>query len=257
MGTKNHEPRRRCDMEVVVRSDYDQKTGFITHIVDLGGRIEKRMYSAVHCGMSWPSATSPGYYIIIGEPVPAEALGTRFVGKKPPRGKLQVFCERNIESLLLRDLAVHLKDDCTRFGASGIFAEIDLAEDQSFRDERAILFRELLQDVGCPASLQRAPYTSGTTGVARAKDLQLSLSLVDNWLHDDRLALPEDSLARVQLRSVVREDLADAEVEPRVHAIRAVGHALAIFEQSNPFGLAGRFTPTRTHRVSRRTASRW
>jgi hypothetical protein len=237
--------------EMVVESKRDHRSGIITHTVDVEGKIEHRKYCGINAGLSWPTATSPGYYTILAEQSINEGA-TRFEGIEQPRGKLQLLLERSVKSLFLTDLASQLADDCNRLGAGGIFAEIEVAENGSFRDERACLFREFLQKAGCRASLQRAPYLNGTTGAGRVEDLGLSLAILSFWLQENRLELPEGSLAREQLRAVTREDLADPEGEPRLFAVRALGHAVALFHKSSPYGLAGRYRSPVSRRPYRR-----
>lgn len=232
-------------MEVVIEAQRDRKSGVVTHKVHGDGKIEERRFRAIYAGLSWPNASSPGYYVIAGE-LAVDEGPTRFDGIVPPRGKLQVLCERTVDSPFLNELAARLSDDCARLGCLSVYAEIELAEDQSFRDERACLFRELLQGQKSEVSLQRAPYTGASTGAARGEALQLSLSIVAQWLRGGELELPEDCLAREQLRAVTREDLDDPEVEPRLFAARALGHCVGTFNKLG--GHSGVFTPTRRGR---------
>ena len=241
--------------EFVVENKRDSRTGIITHTVDVGdGKLEYRRYRAISAGLAWPGAGHGAHYLVLGEMSVNEKV-TRFEGVEPPRGKLVVLCERSVDSPFLIELAEHLTDDCSRFGCDGVYGEIELSEDGSFRDDRANLFRDRLQNAKCSASLQRAPYTAGSaTGPSRMEALRLALSIVELWLKEGKLELPEGSVALEQLRAITKEDLHDPEAEPRLYAARALGHVVSVFHKDNPYGLAGRFIPKRRHRVPRHTA---
>jgi hypothetical protein len=238
--------------EIVVKAEREAKSGICVLTVDLGtGRFEERSYRGIYGGLSWAGMGHPAFYILIGEPSINENR-TRFEGKPIERGKLQIFVERSVDSPFLTELAALLTEDCNRVGARDIFAEIEMGDDQNFRDERAVLFREWLRKAGCRASLQRAPFVSGTTGEARSEGLRLSLSIAHLWLKENRIELSQESLAWQQLMTLTKMDLYDHKSEPLIYAARALGHAVSAFEKNNPAGMAGRYTPSRPHTLKRR-----
>jgi hypothetical protein len=238
--------------EIVIESKRDSRTGTITLTIDPGtGQIEYRKYRAIRGGLSWPTANSPGYYVIVGELAVDERL-TRFEGVEIRRGKLHLLCERTVDSAFLGGLAEKLSDDAARYGATTVYTEIVVAEDGGY-DERATMMRELLVATKRPVSLMRAPYTEDAKS-ARGESLQLSLSWVEEWIRQARLELPEDSLCRQQLKAISRSDLDDPDAEPRIYAARALGFVVSAFHKLG--GHRGTYRPKREHRPPRKFGNR-
>lgn len=232
--------------EVVIESRRDPRSGSIIHTLDMDGKPETREYSKVCAGLAWPSPTSPACYVMLGMESPPQ--GTRFQGVIPQQPKLIVLAERTVDSIFLGDVVDVLADDVIRLGCGSVFAEIDVDDQGSFIDKRSILFRELLHKSGCPASLQRAPHTE-TARERRGESLQILLSLVKLYLTRGELVLPEESIARHQLKTASLADLeGHEEAEARLYGARALGYAVAACHRSGWYPLAG-YRPKRGHRL--------
>ena len=236
--------------EIVLEASRNPRSGVITLTVDpgTGAQLEYRRFRAILGGLSWPSGSSPGYYAILGEPATGEGK-TRFEGIEVPRGKLHVLIERVVDSALLIKLSEKLGDDCARFGCTSVYCELVIGEDGRY-DQRAHLMRQLLGDAS-QVSIMRAPFTEDAKST-RGEVLQLNLSVVEHWIREDRVELPENSLARAQIKAVTRQDLADEQAEPRLFAARALGFAVSAFDRLG--AVQGVFVPKRTHRMPKGTA---
>ena len=83
----------------------------IVHEVDTGkDTIQTLKYSAVRAGLSWPTPSSPAYFIVLGEEYimeDAEHYDDESHSNQP-RGKLRLFSEHEFSGLSLVDFFTRL-----------------------------------------------------------------------------------------------------------------------------------------------------
>jgi len=199
----------------------------IIHKVASGGvNPDIFKWAAIRAGLSWPSPNSPGFYILIGE----EYLEESRYGSKS-RGKLQVFAEKNYQSLFLDGLFKALTDDCALYHCGKIYTDLPMEEDDN---GEASLYREYAYLNHIPLGrLEEAPYSD---------NFALGVSLIKRWQENGLLVLPEDSLVRRELKILTKEDLAD-KPEIRFPAINALRFVISAFEKFKPS--SGTFRPKR------------
>ena len=187
-----------------------------------------KKYSAVKAGLSWPTPTSPGYFVILGE---EQRSHTKFEGVKQQRGKLILLTEYESQSPFLDDLVPKFSDSCSLYYCSYVYA--DLREEH--KDE-ADPFREWYYDSG-----------GGGTSLCEGSfidSFSLGVSLIRKWLDERLLVLPENSIAREQLKKITGPDLEDSP-ETRFFAVNGLRFVIAAFHKYQPSNLVG-WTPNRS-----------
>jgi hypothetical protein len=199
--------------------------GVITH-KDTSGEMFR--YTAAHCGLSWPSAEASGFYVIVAE----EWRGpTIYEGHESEKGKLILLKEQEIASPLLNELLPRITDDCTQFACEKVYTDLS----ENFEDY-AEFYRRYIYDRNISyGHLCDAPYFS---------NFLLGISIVEQWLKDVLLELPEESITRHQLRGLSIEEIKDSP-EVRFPAVNALRHAVSAFYKFRPSNLVG-WTPNRS-----------
>ncbi|MBN1841680.1 MAG: hypothetical protein JW883_05285 [Deltaproteobacteria bacterium] len=214
----------------VIKTELTQK-GIIVHKIAEGDELKTVHYSAVRCGLSWPSTEASGFYVILAEEYVDQ---TRFEGQKRPRGKLRFLKEREHPSVFLDKLFVNLTDDCALFHCGTVYSDLDVT-----REKDAEFYREWTYEkkIIHGKALEEAPYFD---------NFALGLSLIRRWVSDGLLELPEDSITRKQLKNITKADV-DTLPPARVHAINALRFVVAAYHKYPP-GPFMPYTPTRKKR---------
>jgi hypothetical protein len=201
--------------------------GVITH-KDTSGEIFR--YTAVRCGLSWPSAEASGFYVVLGE----EWRGpTIYEGREGEKGKLILLKEQEIESPLLNELLPRITDDCTQFACEKVYTDLS----ENFEGYAEFYHRYIYDKNINYGRLCDAPYSD-------AANFLLGVSIIKIWLKDVLLELPPDSLTRNQLRGLSDEDLKDSP-EVKFPAVNALRHSVNAFYKFRPSNLIG-WTPNRS-----------
>ena len=195
----------------------NRKKNAIVHEVDEGRSAPARYkYATIRCGLAWPGASHPGYYIILGE-----GWADRINQTDGLRMAMRVFMEKQHEGLSLDGLFDRMTDDMMTFGCTEIYADIR-EKNKSFK-EGFWQYQEANQ--GRTIALKQAPWAHDWL-----KGIQNIFKVIDET---NRLRLPEGSIALEQLRRV---DKRSAEKEPHktFWAIEALRHVVGSLEKYPP-----------------------
>jgi len=204
------------------------KRGVIVHKADTGQNdIETFQYSAIRAGLSFPTVTSDGHYLILAEEFIEKS---RYEGVEKPRGKFIFLSEGSFSGLNLNDLFKELTDDCASFSADKVFTILERPDE----DKAVHPYQEYLRNQSVySVQLCDAPY---------GNDFLLGFSILKQWLKESLLQIPADSQILDELKQIQRQDLDDvAEKYPGINALRYVLGAFYKFKPSNGPG----FRPTR------------
>ncbi len=214
------------------------ENGITVHKVNTGKeQLEIFPYFSIRAGLNWPviegTLSCPGYYCILGEQYKDEV---RFEGKEDLRGNLIFFKEYESPNLFLDRFFQQLTDDCTLYHCDKLYAEeINLNEKH---EHYAEAFRDYAsRNETRHGYLVDAPYQN---------DFLVRVNLIQRWIGDGLLKLPQNTIVYQQLKSMSEESLGDS---PRIkfYAVNALGFALGGFHKTRGPSLSG-FIPDRTRR---------
>jgi hypothetical protein len=195
---------------------------------------ERKEIIKVYAGLSWPNNEVPGYYCILAEEVPPGSR-TKYEGQKAPRGKIHLLTEKESPDYFLKDMFLPLADDCTFFCCDKVFAYF--SEQAGEHTDDAAMFRDFMYEHGHHhIRLSEAPH-----GESFKRGLSDIRTLIDERL----LMLPEDSLARRQLKETTAEAMGDSP-EVKLYAVNGLRFVVSAFITfSNP---SSDWTPKRPYK---------
>ena len=198
-----------------VVSTHKEDNQSITHKVDQGGgNLRLFKYSSIKGGLSWPTATSPAYYCIWGEPF-LEHIDTSSTTR--PRGRLVLFAEKELASFSLSEFFMKLTDDTSLYLCEDVYADLN-EEFSGYKESfRNYSNKEKIKS----GSIKQAPYSD---------NFLLGLSFITDWQKSNLLDLPQNSVLYRQLKNIKSDDLKDSP-ECKYYAINALRYAIAAFEK--------------------------
>ena len=200
--------------------------GIVTHILDMGGGETKLVhYSDVRAGLSWPTATSPGYYCILGEEYHES---NKFEGMER-KDNLKLLSEHESQGMSLDELFSKLTDDTSLLRCSKIFT--DMSDENTGYVES---FREFVVGIKNGGYLDEAPY---------ADNFLLGVSWIQDWTKSGKLDIPEKTIVRSQLKQITKAGIADSP-ETNYYAFNALRFVVGAFHKFRPNFNSG-FRPNR------------
>jgi len=195
----------------VVKSKRNPDRSITQTIWVSNGESEEKRYSTIYGGVSWPSATLPAYFSILGEEY---IEGIDHSDEKKARGKLALLSEYQATGLSLSTLFDKLIDDCILYGCNSIYSTINDAHEEF----KLAFWDHTKKRKQWKLSLKSAPY---------ADNFILGMSLLQDW--QQRFDFPDDSILFKQLKSLTKESLNDSP-ETKFNAINSLRFAVAAFE---------------------------
>jgi len=192
--------------------------GIIVHELDNG---EKKQYVAVRGGLSWPLMAEkvlPAYFCIAGEELISVAQR-----RENQRGRLILLSEYEAPDILsLPSFFTKLTDDAKLLMCNTFYTVT-----QSFQGEdysgHAETFRKFVYEKQSGIHLEEAP---------RADRPDLGLFYSNERMKKGLLELPEGSLVRNQLRTVVAEKV--NQLSQTLNAVNALRFVVCGFEKYKP-----------------------
>ena len=175
---------------------------------------EKKLFSSIKAGLSWPTSSSPGFYCLLGEEY---RVPGRFENPKAEKGKLILLADHESKSPFPDKLFDPLTDDCTLFHCDSIYTDLKNHEGD------VGIFRDWMYDKNMRVDLVEAPFSDS---------FGLGVSLIRRWADASLLELPEGSL-REQLKKLTAADLEESP-ETRFYAVNALRFVVSAFEKYRP-----------------------
>jgi len=178
----------------------------------------KKRYVAVRGGIAWPSATSPGYFCIIGQ----EYIKQDPLVDKTEAGRWFLLAEGEGSLLSMARFYREICDRAVQMLCRRFYAELP-------DDRWECGYLNDLEDVAdkCDSSL------SVHQGETAEDYFVQGLSRIHMAMEEDRLPIPDDSILYSQLRSITVDELAN-HPENNFYAITALTHVLGDFLRFKP-----------------------
>jgi len=199
---------QKCD---VVKAE-KAGTGVITHTLNSGETIR---YLDVRAGLSWPTATSPVYYCVLGEEYDER---NKYEGVEH-KGTLKLLSEHESPGISLDEILAKFTDDTSLLRCSRIF--VDMSDEY---DGYVESFREFVIGIHRSGYLHPAPY---------ADNFLLGVTWIQDWTKSGKLSIPEMTIVRSQLKGITKADLAESP-ETNFYAVNALRYVVAAFHKMRP-----------------------
>ncbi len=182
--------------------------GIIVEISPEEGQPIREHYRGVRVGLSWPTPVSPGYYCLVGQYLKSDSFG-----KYPLR------LLKEGQDQILGPLFQRMVDDLGIFSGREIYSDLS----ERFRSYVTAFALYLKSERGTQSiRLKLAPfYQSFTHGV----------SLIKEWVKDQGLTIPKETIVYTQLREIKSDDL-KGNPEDIFYAINGLRYVIGAFETS-------------------------
>ncbi len=188
----------------------------IHHVASKDGETRIVKYSDVRAGLSWPQASAPAYYCMLGEEFLTEEEGIQ-----KQKGGLRWFAEYEFPGLSLNDFFAKLTDDCVQFGCHKIYTDMG----ENCRDF-VIEFGDYVREKSIrQGDLDPAPFVD---------NFFLGVSIIEDWTRTKRLELPQDTIVYEQLKRITKPDLEESP-ELIFYAVNALCFVVAAFHKYRPY----------------------
>jgi len=178
-------------------------------------------YLAIRGGISWPlmAENLPGYYCILGEEYEEKV---RF--EKEWRGRLHLIAEHEAPDILtsLGNFFTKLADDTALTLCDLFYTVMEVFGGEDYRGY-AEAYNRISDKKKLPARLEQAPY---------ADRPDLGVEFIKEWQQSGKLLLPEDSIARQQLRTL--EPSGVKNMATTLNAVNALRFAVCGFQMNKP-----------------------
>jgi hypothetical protein len=183
----------------------------VIEITSDDGQTKEEYFRGVRCGLSYPSATSQGYFVLVGQ-----------YDKRNTTGKFPLRLLKEGQGETPGKLFQKLFDETGAFHCWEIF--LDLSEKNfsyiyAFEQERGA--NRNLQDI----TLELAPYF---------QNFPHGVSLIKEWIADEALHIPRDTIVHSQLTAITAENM-QADPERTFFAVNALRLVMGAFETSLSF----------------------
>jgi hypothetical protein len=194
-------------MEVICKGR--TSTGIVTVEVLDGDKRETLLFRGVRCGLSWPTAQSPGFFVLLGQE-----------NKKNITGHYPLRLLREGEEQIPAQLFEKMAGDAGSFFVEEIYTDLSGASERSrgyvaafdaFRRERR---RQKLY-------LRPGPF-----------DFSHGIFVLKGLTRDGSLYVPKDSIVFEQLKTITSEDLR-GDPENKFYAVNALRFVIGSFEVSS------------------------
>lgn len=182
--------------------------GFATVEIHRDDKVEILTFRGVRCGLHWPSASSPGFYTLVGESVKSGIVGGY---------SLRVL--REGEDQIPSKLYEKLSDDLGSFGARDIFADMER-------------FKDYVLDIIAFKKEQRPRQAIYLKPAPFYQDFSHGIFTIREWVKKDALVIPKESVIYNQLKGITSQDLKDSP-EEKFFAVDALRHAVGSFKVQN------------------------
>lgn len=186
---------------------------------------EQEKYSAIRGGLAFPlmKQNLPGYFCILGEEYiePLRGPDREFDER---RGKLHLLSEYEAPTVLtgLEVLFGKVADDATTYLCESFYTVTEECQGEDYSGY-ASAFHQFVSKKQADVRLSMAPW---------ADKPDLGLYHIQKWIKEGLLDLPEESMARAQLRMIEAEKI--AQVPLTYNAVNGLRFALCGFEQDRP-----------------------
>ena len=200
-------------MEKIVCKGKSIGGDIIIEITADDGQVRPEYLRGVRCGLSWPTAVSPGYYCLVGQ-----------LFERNPAGKYLLMLLREGQEQLVNSLFQKMADDLGKFYGEEIYSDLS----ENFRSYM-IAFNQYASDRDGSQDLCLLP-------VPFHQSFVHGVSLIKEWKKDDALFIPEGTIVHNQLREMKIEDLKSnpQEVFYAINGLRYVMGAFETFPISPP-----------------------
>ena len=182
--------------------------GVVIEITPEEGQTVRDHYRGVRCGLSWPTPHSPGYYCMVGQLIKSNAIG------KYPLRLLKEGQEQTPGVLFQR-----MADDLGLFNGYEIYTDLSekyrsyvLAFSDFERNERG----------SQKLYLKFSPFF---------QSFLHGISLIKEWVKDEALTIPKESIVYNQLREIKADDL-KGNPEDVFYAINGLRYVIGAFQTS-------------------------
>jgi len=206
----------------------------VSTVVTKDGKKEQKEFSSVRCGLALATPTAAGYWIVLGQ----EHRGrTRFEGQVPEPGRILFLAEHLSPSMFFPHILDSLTDAAARYHFSEVFLDYDQEEKRKI-DEVSFLNALIYEKrMAMTLSFSTAPFY---------KDFYYGISIINSFLEGGVLVLPDQCLAREQLKNLQRAELAPGEGETKFAALNALRFVAAAFHRDRAW-FGRQFIPNRRH----------
>jgi hypothetical protein len=218
----------------VIEAKPTKQDRVVVTVVTEDGKKEQKEFSAVRAGLSLATPTAGGYWIVMGQ---EHRGGTRFDWQTPEPGKILFLEEHQSSSMFFP----HILDSLTDAAARHLFHDVylDYDEDEKQKTDEVSFLRDLIykKNLARPISFSTAPFY---------KDFFFGISIINNFLECGLLELPDNCLAKEQLKQLKKADLKPGEGETKFEALNALRFVIGAFRKYEPSsGLP--YSPPRRH----------
>lgn len=220
----------------VLESRRTEKGPVVATVITEDGKREQKVFSAVRCGLALATPTTATYFIVLGQ---EHRGGTRFEGQKPEPGKIIFLTEHLSPSMFFPHILDSLTDAAVRYAFSQVFLDYDLEEGR--RVDEVSFLKTLIYEkrMAMPLSFSTAPFY---------EDFFFGIGIVNSFLEDGLLVLPDQCLVKEQLKNLQRAELASGEGETKFAALNALRFAIGAFYKFGP--PSAPYTPPRNRKPS-------
>jgi hypothetical protein len=178
----------------------------IIDITSENGKKERHYYRGVRCGLSWPSAISPGYYCLVGQ-----------LMKPVPSGKYPLRLLKEGEAKTPGELFLKLFDEAGIFSCWEIYSDVS----EKYRNYAAAFMLYRRENRGLQnIRLKLAPYY---------QSFPHGIALIREWVENNALHIPRDASIHNQLRSITGDDLTEDAPE-KFYAINGLRYVMGAFD---------------------------
>jgi hypothetical protein len=234
------------DELTIAKAFREEDTSVVVHeLVDPFGELEPETvkYRKIWGGLAWPTEFSPAYACFVGQIFIPE---TRFE-KQAVKEPLLFLSECQSDELTLEDFLQKVTDESVRLCADKVYANLgrDWSEEHEQEGEGnfsgyVTSFRRYLSDKEIPyVTLEGAPYVD---------NYLYSVQIINDFRHNERFTVPENTTAFDQLSSIKKSDLQN-NPEAFFYAVEAVRHVIGAYSKYRPGPSLSGFVPDRHKRI--------
>ena len=182
--------------------------GFWIEIAKDNGQVERKHLRGARAGLSWPSAGSPGFYVILGQ-----------LSQPLPNGRRPLLLVKEGSHHIVSNLFQEMLDSMGEFQAYEIFSDVSSKYQNYVLDFYHFHNTRRLQKI----RLLPAPFF---------QSFSHRIYVTKKWVQEEALYIGETAVTREQLRSIREEDLKQ-NAEEVFGGINALGYVVAAFDVSD------------------------
>ena len=193
--------------------------GFWIEITKDNGQIEREHLRGARGGLSWPSSSSPGFYIILGQ-----------LSKTLPNGRRPLRFLKEGSHHIVSNLFQEMLNAMGEFQAYEIFSDVSFKYQNYILDFHHFYRTRKLQRI----KLLPAPYF---------QSFGHRIYVTKKWVQDGALEIGEAATLREQLRTIKEDDLKQ-NAQELFGGVNALGYVVAAFDVSDYSPSARRTVPS-------------